>query len=101
MKSRFIVDYAFQLPRFLTELPGCKHAFSRRERPPELAVGLLFFFPVAAELDPNILALAIHGFHQGIGFIFSTQNVEFAKSNPLGLNFGGNWWGSAITVLGG
>lgn len=44
------------------------------------------------------LALAIHGFHQGLGFIFSTQNVEFAKSNPLALNFGGNWWGSAALV---
>ena len=44
------------------------------------------------------LALAIHGFHQGPGFLFSTQHVELAKSNPLGLNFGGNWWTGAALV---
>ena len=31
------------------------------------------------------IALAIFGFHQGFGFIFSTQNVEYRKNNPLGL----------------
>jgi len=44
------------------------------------------------------LALAIFGFHQHLGFIFSTQNVEHAASNPLGLNFGGNWWTGAALV---
>lgn len=44
------------------------------------------------------LALAIHGFHQPAGFIFTTQRVEFAKSNSLGLNFGGNWWTGAALV---
>ncbi len=44
------------------------------------------------------LALAIHGFHQGPGFLFSTQHVEYAKSNPLGLHFGGNWWTGAALV---
>jgi len=43
-------------------------------------------------------ALAIHGFHQGLGFIFSTQNVEHLKHNALGLNFGGNWWTGAALV---
>jgi amino acid transporter len=44
------------------------------------------------------LALAIAGFHQGFGFTFSSQNVEHLKSNPLGLNFGGNWWTGAALV---
>ena len=44
------------------------------------------------------LALAIHGFHQGLGFTFSSQGVEFAKSNPLSLNFGGHWWTGAALV---
>jgi amino acid transporter len=37
------------------------------------------------------IILAVHGFHHGLGFLFSTQNVQHAASNPLGLNFGGNW----------
>jgi amino acid transporter len=44
------------------------------------------------------IALAIYGFHQGFGFLFSSENVEYAMSNPLGLNFGGNWWGGAALV---
>ena len=35
------------------------------------------------------IALAVYGFHQHFGFVFSSQNVEHFKSNPLGLNFGG------------
>ena len=44
------------------------------------------------------LALAIAGFHHGLGFIFSTQNVEHLSSNPLGVDFGGNWWTGAALV---
>ena len=44
------------------------------------------------------IALAIFGFHHGLGFIFSSQGVEHLKSNPLGLNFGGNWWTGAALV---
>ena len=44
------------------------------------------------------LALAIHGFHQGFTFTFSSQNVEYLKSNPLNVNFGGNWWTGAALV---
>jgi amino acid transporter len=43
-------------------------------------------------------ALAIFGFHQHLGFIFSSQNVEHAGSNPLGVNFSGNWWTGAALV---
>jgi amino acid transporter len=44
------------------------------------------------------IALAAHGFHQGFGFVFSSQGVEHLKSNPLGLDFGGNWWTGAALV---
>jgi len=44
------------------------------------------------------LALAIAGFHHGFGFLFSTAGVEHVGSNPLGLNFGGNWWTGAALV---
>ncbi len=43
-------------------------------------------------------ALAIFGFHQGLGFIFSSQGVEHLKTNPLGLNFAGHWWTGAALV---
>jgi amino acid transporter len=44
------------------------------------------------------LAFAMFGFHQHLGFIFSTEHVEYARSNPLGLNFGGNWWTGAALI---
>ena len=43
-------------------------------------------------------ALAAYGFHQGFGFVFSSQHVEYAGANPLGLNFAGNWWTGAALV---
>jgi amino acid transporter len=43
-------------------------------------------------------ALAIFAFHQPLGFIFSTQNVEFGAQNPLHLDFGGHWWTGAALV---
>ena len=44
------------------------------------------------------LALAAAGFHQSLGFVFSSQGVENAKTNPLGLNFGSDWWTGAALV---
>jgi amino acid transporter len=40
--------------------------------------------------------LGIHGFHHGLGFLFSTQSVQHAASNPLGLNFHGSWLAAAV-----
>jgi amino acid transporter len=37
------------------------------------------------------LILAIAGFNHGFGYLFTTQGVENAATNPLGLDFGGNW----------
>src|SRR6266851_447813 len=44
------------------------------------------------------IILAIHGFHHGLGFLFSTQNVQHVSGNPLGLNFGGNWITGAALI---
>src|SRR3954471_21929529 len=44
------------------------------------------------------LILAIHGFHHDLGFLFSTQHVQDTGSNPLGLNFHGNWLTGAALI---
>jgi amino acid transporter len=44
------------------------------------------------------LILWIHGFHHGLGFLFSDQGVQEAAKNPLGLNFHGNWATSAALI---
>jgi amino acid transporter len=44
------------------------------------------------------LILAIHGFNHGLDFLFSTQGVEVAKTNALGLDFGGNWLTGAALI---
>jgi amino acid transporter len=45
------------------------------------------------------IVLGIHGFHHGLGFLTSTQNVQHATGNPLGLNFGGSWIGAALVAV--
>ena len=46
------------------------------------------------------IILGINGFHHGLGFLGSTQNVENASGNPLGLDFGGSWWlGAAVVAV--
>lgn len=37
------------------------------------------------------IILGIHGFHHGLGFLFSTQGVQHAATNPYHVNFGGSW----------
>jgi amino acid transporter len=44
------------------------------------------------------IALAIHGFHQGFGYTFTTQGVQNVAHNPFGVNFGGHWWTGAALV---
>jgi amino acid transporter len=44
------------------------------------------------------LILAIHGFHHGLGFLFTTQGVQHAASNPLGLDFSGHWLTGAALI---
>ncbi|TWP34041.1 APC family permease [Leekyejoonella antrihumi] len=44
------------------------------------------------------IILGIHGFHHGLGYLFTTQGVEHAAHNALGLNFGGAWFPGALLV---
>jgi amino acid transporter len=44
------------------------------------------------------IILGVHGFHHGPGFLFSTQNVQHATGNPLGLDFHGNWITGAALI---
>ncbi|MGZ6641700.1 MAG: APC family permease [Solirubrobacteraceae bacterium] len=44
------------------------------------------------------IILAINGFHHGLGFLFSSQGVQHAAQNPLGLNFHGHWWTGAAFI---
>jgi amino acid transporter len=45
------------------------------------------------------LILAIHGFHHGLGFLFSTQGATHASSNVYGVGFGGSWLSAALIAV--
>ena len=45
------------------------------------------------------IILAISGFHHGLGYLFSTQGVEHAASNPLALDFHGSWLAAALIAV--
>lgn len=44
------------------------------------------------------IILATAGFHHGLGFLFSSEGVTHAATNPLGLDFGGNWLTGAALI---
>ncbi|HEY5112315.1 MAG TPA: amino acid permease [Acidimicrobiales bacterium] len=44
------------------------------------------------------IALAIKGFHHNLGYVFTTQGAQFAKTNAYGVNFGGHWLTGAALV---
>ncbi|HET8978335.1 MAG TPA: amino acid permease [Solirubrobacteraceae bacterium] len=44
------------------------------------------------------LILLIHGFHHGLGFLFTSQGVQHASSNPLSLDFHGHWLTGAALI---
>ncbi|HXY85049.1 MAG TPA: amino acid permease [Gaiellaceae bacterium] len=45
------------------------------------------------------IILAIHGFHHGLGFLFSTQGAQHASSNVFGVGFGGSWLAVALIAV--
>src|ERR1051325_8208782 len=45
------------------------------------------------------LILLIHGFHHGLGFLFSTQGVTHASSNVYAVNFHGSWLAAALCAV--
>jgi amino acid transporter len=44
------------------------------------------------------LILAIHGFHHGLGFLFSTQGATHAATNGYGIGFG-SWAAAALVAV--
>jgi len=44
------------------------------------------------------IILLIAGFHHGLGFLFHTHGAAHAATNPLGVNFHGNWLLGAALV---
>jgi amino acid transporter len=44
------------------------------------------------------IALGIHGFHHGFGFLFKTEGVQSVGTNPLGADFGGHWLTGAALI---
>jgi amino acid transporter len=45
------------------------------------------------------IILAIHGFHHGLGFLFSTQGATHADTNVYGVGFGGSWASAALIAV--
>jgi amino acid transporter len=45
------------------------------------------------------IILAIHGFHHGLGFLFTTQGAQHASSNVYGVSFGGSWLAAALVAV--
>ena len=43
--------------------------------------------------------LAIHGFHHGLGYLFTTQGQTHASTNPLGLDFHGSLLAAALIAV--
>ena len=64
-------------------------------------MGRVAQFGVYVELLGTVgvaIVLAIHGFHHGLGFLFTNQGVTHLSGNALGLNFHGHWWTGAALV---
>jgi amino acid transporter len=45
------------------------------------------------------VVLGVHGFHHGLGYLFTTQNVQHVSGNPLGMNFSGSWLAAALIAV--
>jgi amino acid transporter len=45
------------------------------------------------------IILGIHGFHHGLGFLFSTQGATHASSNVFAMDFHGKWLGAALIAV--
>ena len=45
------------------------------------------------------IVLGIHGFHHGLGFLFSTQGAQHKATNALGFDFHGSWLAAALIAV--
>ncbi|HEX8977526.1 MAG TPA: amino acid permease [Solirubrobacteraceae bacterium] len=55
------------------------------------------YVEVAGTLGIAII-LAVNGFHHGFSFLFTSQHVQNAASNPLSLDFHGHWLTGAALI---
>src|SRR6476619_7472004 len=65
-------------------------------------LGLIARFGVGVEILGTVgiaIILAIHGFHHGLGFLFTTQGVQHAANNPFKVGFGGSWVLAALVAV--
>src|SRR6478735_7611406 len=65
-------------------------------------LGLIARFGVGVEILGTVgiaIILAIHGFHHGLGFLFTTQGVQHAGNNPFKVGFGGSWVLAALVAV--
>jgi amino acid transporter len=65
-------------------------------------MGRVAQFGVAVEVVGTFgiaLILAIHGFHHGLGFLFSTQGATHAATNAYGVDFHGSWLAAALVAV--
>jgi amino acid transporter len=65
-------------------------------------MGRIAQFGVYVEILGTIgiaLVLWIHGFHHGLGYLFTTQDVQHVAHNPLSLNFGGSYLGAMVVAV--
>ncbi|HZS30845.1 MAG TPA: amino acid permease [Gaiellaceae bacterium] len=65
-------------------------------------MGAIARFGVGVEILGTLgiaIILAIHGFHHGLGFLFTTQGVQHHASNPWGVDFGGSWLLAALVAV--
>ena len=45
------------------------------------------------------IVLAIHGFHHNVSYLFTTQGAQNVKTNALGLNFNGSYFGALMIAV--
>ena len=45
------------------------------------------------------LVLGIHGFHHGLGFLFSSQGAQHHATNAFGANFHGSWLAAGLIAV--
>jgi amino acid transporter len=65
-------------------------------------MGRVAQFGVYVEIVGTIgiaVILGVHGFHHGLGYLVSTQDVQHVAHNPLSLNFGGSYLGAMVIAV--
>jgi len=65
-------------------------------------MGRIAQFGVGVEILGTLgiaLILALHGFHHGLGFLFSSEGATHASTNAYSIGFGGSWASAALVAV--